>query len=126
VKKGDVIGEIETDKTTMDLEAYDEGVLEQILVDEGGTVAIGEPIAVLGDGSGSSAKPDNGSTGGKDAESGAAESGDGESAKSSAGEEAAEGESGADEAGAEESGAEDSGADETASGSKTDARAGAA
>ncbi|GAB3561126.1 dihydrolipoamide acetyltransferase family protein [Spelaeicoccus albus] len=70
IKKGDVIGEIETDKTTMDLEAYDEGVLEEILVDEGGTVAIGEPIAVLGDGSGSSAKSGGGSGRSEDASSG--------------------------------------------------------
>jgi len=59
VHKGDVLAEIETDKTTMDLEAYDEGVLEQIVVAEGGTAQIGEKIAVVGDGSGSSggAKP---------------------------------------------------------------------
>ena len=35
IKKGDILGEIETDKATMDLEAYDTGVLEQILVPEG-------------------------------------------------------------------------------------------
>ncbi|MDQ6659815.1 MAG: biotin/lipoyl-binding protein, partial [Chloroflexota bacterium] len=29
VKKGDTLAEIETDKATMDLEAYDNGVLEQ-------------------------------------------------------------------------------------------------
>src|SRR5436305_12818396 len=52
VKKGDVIAEIETDKATMELEAYDAGVLEQILVQVGTTVPIGEVIAVIGDGSG--------------------------------------------------------------------------
>lgn len=55
VRKGDVLAEIETDKTTMDLEAYDEGVLEQIVVAEGGTAQIGERIAVVGDGSGAKA-----------------------------------------------------------------------
>jgi hypothetical protein len=30
VNKGDILGEIETDKATMDLEAYDAGTLEQI------------------------------------------------------------------------------------------------
>ena len=52
VEKGDVIAEIETDKATMELEAYDTGVLEQILVGVGTTVPIGEVIAVIGDGTG--------------------------------------------------------------------------
>ncbi|MGC8626373.1 MAG: dihydrolipoamide acetyltransferase family protein [Acidimicrobiales bacterium] len=50
VKKGDVLAEIETDKATMDLEAYEEGVLQEILVGEGATVAIGQRIAVIGAG----------------------------------------------------------------------------
>src|SRR5450631_2393719 len=57
IEKGDVIAEIETDKATMELEAYDAGVLEQILVDVGKTVPIGEVIAVIGDGSGAAAAP---------------------------------------------------------------------
>jgi pyruvate dehydrogenase E2 component (dihydrolipoamide acetyltransferase) len=57
IEKGDVIAEIETDKATMELEAYDAGVLEQILVGVGTTVPIGEVIAVIGDGSGASAAP---------------------------------------------------------------------
>jgi len=48
VSKGDVIAEIETDKATMDLEVYEDGVLESILVDEGATVPIGRPIGVIG------------------------------------------------------------------------------
>src|SRR5665213_2630906 len=55
IEKGDVIAEIETDKAIMELEAYDAGVLEQILVDVGKTVPIGEVIAVIGDGSGATA-----------------------------------------------------------------------
>lgn len=55
VKAGDVIGEIETDKATMDLEAFDDGVLERLLVAEGATVAIGQPVAFIGDGSGTGA-----------------------------------------------------------------------
>jgi len=54
VAKGDVIAEIETDKATMDLEAFDEGVLEEILVAEGTVVPIGQPLARIGDGSGAS------------------------------------------------------------------------
>src|SRR5216684_1051358 len=47
VKKGDILAEIETDKATMELEAYNAGVLEQILVQEGETVPIGQAIAVI-------------------------------------------------------------------------------
>ncbi|MGP4020161.1 dihydrolipoamide acetyltransferase family protein [Saccharopolyspora sp. 5N708] len=56
VSRGDVLAEIETDKALMELEAYDDGVLEKILVEEGATVAIGTPIAILGDGSGAAAQ----------------------------------------------------------------------
>jgi pyruvate dehydrogenase E2 component (dihydrolipoamide acetyltransferase) len=47
VQRGDVVAEIETDKATMELEAYDEGILTRVLVDEGTTVPIGTPIAVI-------------------------------------------------------------------------------
>jgi pyruvate dehydrogenase E2 component (dihydrolipoamide acetyltransferase) len=57
VNKGEILGEIETDKATMDLEAYDTGVLEQILVQEGATVPIGQPIAIIGSGAGREASP---------------------------------------------------------------------
>ncbi|MCI2424281.1 2-oxo acid dehydrogenase subunit E2 [Saccharopolyspora sp. K220] len=56
VSRGDVLAEIETDKALMELEAYDDGVLEKILVEEGATVPIGTPIAILGDGSGAAAQ----------------------------------------------------------------------
>jgi pyruvate dehydrogenase E2 component (dihydrolipoamide acetyltransferase) len=49
VKKGDVLAEIETDKAVMELEVYDAGVLERLLVPEGSEVPIGQPIAVIGD-----------------------------------------------------------------------------
>lgn len=50
VHRGDVLAEIETDKATMELEAYDDGVLERILVTAGVTVPIGQPLATIGDG----------------------------------------------------------------------------
>ncbi|WP_019854638.1 pyruvate dehydrogenase complex dihydrolipoamide acetyltransferase [Actinopolyspora mortivallis] len=56
INRGDVVADIETDKAVMELEAYDEGVLEKILVGEGETVPIGTPIGLLGDGSGSAAE----------------------------------------------------------------------
>ncbi len=52
IARGDVLAEIETDKAVMDLEAYEAGVLEKILVAPGENVPIGQVIAVIGDGSG--------------------------------------------------------------------------
>lgn len=49
VEKGDVIAEIETDKATMDLEAFESGVLQKHLVKEGTIVPIGQAVAVIGD-----------------------------------------------------------------------------
>lgn len=50
VEIGDVLVEIETDKATMDYEAYEAGTMNQILVVEGTTVTIGTPIALLDNG----------------------------------------------------------------------------
>ena len=50
IKKGDILAEIETDKATMDLEAYEAGTLQQILVQEGETVPIGQAVALIGSG----------------------------------------------------------------------------
>ncbi|MBO9626559.1 MAG: 2-oxo acid dehydrogenase subunit E2 [Microbacterium sp.] len=50
VAPGDVLVEIETDKALMEQEAYDAGVLAEILVAEGENVPIGTPIARLDDG----------------------------------------------------------------------------
>lgn len=59
VSAGDVIADIETDKAIMELEAYDDGVLERILVPEGASAPIGAPIGLLGEGTGSgSAAPE--------------------------------------------------------------------
>ncbi|MEV5573044.1 dihydrolipoamide acetyltransferase family protein [Spirillospora sp. NPDC052269] len=48
VAVGDVLCEIETDKAVMEYEAYEAGVLTEILVGEGETAAIGAPIAIIG------------------------------------------------------------------------------
>ncbi|MFE9103082.1 dihydrolipoamide acetyltransferase family protein [Actinomadura geliboluensis] len=45
VAVGDVLVDIETDKAVMEYEAYEAGVLEEILVPEGESAAIGAPIA---------------------------------------------------------------------------------
>jgi pyruvate dehydrogenase E2 component (dihydrolipoamide acetyltransferase) len=55
ISRGEVVAEIETDKAIMELEAYDDGVLEKVLVESGQTVPIGTPIALVGDGSGAAA-----------------------------------------------------------------------
>ncbi|MFI5781946.1 dihydrolipoamide acetyltransferase family protein [Nocardia sp. NPDC051570] len=57
ITRGEVLAEIETDKALMELEAYDDGVLEQILAEPGSRVPIGEAIAIVGDGSGSASAP---------------------------------------------------------------------
>ncbi|HRR09876.1 MAG TPA: dihydrolipoamide acetyltransferase family protein [Rhodothermales bacterium] len=48
VKSGDVVAQVETDKATMDLEVYDDGVLLKRLIGEGESVPIGGLIAILG------------------------------------------------------------------------------
>ncbi|MBS2027877.1 MAG: pyruvate dehydrogenase complex dihydrolipoamide acetyltransferase [Deltaproteobacteria bacterium] len=48
VKSGDALAEVETDKATLDVEAYDEGTLLKIVVPAGGKVAVGAPIAIVG------------------------------------------------------------------------------
>jgi pyruvate dehydrogenase E2 component (dihydrolipoamide acetyltransferase) len=49
IAEGDVLAEIETDKATMELHAYVDGVLLKILVADGETAPLGTPIAVVGD-----------------------------------------------------------------------------
>ena len=49
VKAGDVIAEIETDKSNVEVEAEDSGVLH-VQAKPGETVPVGQPIAVIGDG----------------------------------------------------------------------------
>src|SRR5712691_1804915 len=52
VDRGEVIAQIETDKATMDLTAFEAGTLQEILAPEGTTVAIGQPVARIGSGNG--------------------------------------------------------------------------
>lgn len=49
VEAGDIIAEVETDKATMEVEAFDEGTVLKILVDEGDAVPLGGLMAVLGE-----------------------------------------------------------------------------
>jgi pyruvate dehydrogenase E2 component (dihydrolipoamide acetyltransferase) len=64
---GDELVEIETDKANMVYEADTAGTLSEILAQEGDTLAIGEPIARVGD---AAASEDGGAGAGADSESG--------------------------------------------------------
>ena len=47
VATGDVVAEVETDKATMEMEAFDDGILHKLLVAAGQKVPCGTPIALL-------------------------------------------------------------------------------
>ena len=49
VKSGDILAEVETDKATMELESYDDGVLLHIGVKNGDSVPVNGVIAIIGD-----------------------------------------------------------------------------
>lgn len=48
IKKGEPVAEIETDKTTIQIESFDAGVLLKILAPAGAKVPVGQPIALVG------------------------------------------------------------------------------
>ena len=47
VETGDVIADVETDKATMEMEAFDDGILHKFFVAEGAKVPIGDKVALL-------------------------------------------------------------------------------
>ena len=49
VANGDMIAEIETDKATMEVECFEDGVLLKSYCNEGDEVAVGDPIAAVGE-----------------------------------------------------------------------------
>ena len=49
VANGDMIAEVETDKATMEVECFDDGVLIKQYCGEGAEVAVGDPIAAVGE-----------------------------------------------------------------------------
>lgn len=66
VKKGDLLAEIETDKATMELESYKDGVLLHIGTEKGGKLQVDDLLAVVGS-AGEDISGIIGSTGGKKA-----------------------------------------------------------
>jgi len=61
INKGDVIAEIETDKATIEIEAQAGGTLLKLLAEPGQVVAVGAPIAYVGEAG--EAVPDDGDAG---------------------------------------------------------------
>ena len=49
VANGDMIAEVETDKATMEVECFDDGILLKQYCGEGAEVAVGDPIAAVGE-----------------------------------------------------------------------------
>ena len=47
VEKGEVVLEIETDKANTDVESTATGIIQKILVQEGETVAVNTPLALI-------------------------------------------------------------------------------
>jgi pyruvate dehydrogenase E2 component (dihydrolipoamide acetyltransferase) len=48
VERGEPIAEIETDKTNLEIESYESGVIHKLLIEEGQTVPVGQAIALVG------------------------------------------------------------------------------
>lgn len=47
VHRGDIIAEVETDKATVEVEVYEDGIVEEFLVTPGTKVPVGTPLATL-------------------------------------------------------------------------------
>src|SRR5438045_4401520 len=49
VSMGEPLAEIDTDKATMEMQALSNGVLRKILINEGASAPLGQPIAIIGE-----------------------------------------------------------------------------
>jgi pyruvate dehydrogenase E2 component (dihydrolipoamide acetyltransferase) len=49
VHRGDVVAEIETDKATVEIEAFESGTMLRIIAEPGETLPVGQPIATIGE-----------------------------------------------------------------------------
>ncbi|MBX2853173.1 MAG: E3 binding domain-containing protein, partial [Phycisphaeraceae bacterium] len=47
VSAGDHLADVETDKATMELQAFDDGTVAKLILDEGATVPVGQVILIL-------------------------------------------------------------------------------
>ena len=57
VRRGDIVAVVETPKSTVEVECFESGTVEELLVDEGRTVPVGTALARLGDGAALPAAP---------------------------------------------------------------------
>jgi pyruvate dehydrogenase E2 component (dihydrolipoamide acetyltransferase) len=57
VHRGDIIAAVDTDKGSIDVEVFEDGVLQRLLVEEGRKVPVGTPLAVIGAGEAAPAAP---------------------------------------------------------------------
>jgi Biotin-requiring enzyme/FHA domain len=57
VRSGDIIAEVETEDSVIEIEAVEEGAIVKIVVPEGGTAKVNSPIAMLDQGVGSGTGP---------------------------------------------------------------------
>ena len=47
VASGDILAEVETDKATMEMESFDDGILTEIYVQDGGKATVGQKLALV-------------------------------------------------------------------------------
>ncbi|MBB6678329.1 biotin/lipoyl-containing protein, partial [Cohnella lubricantis] len=57
VKQGDLLLELETDKVNLEISAESDGVIQEIVRQEGDTVQIGEVLGTIGEGGGAAPAP---------------------------------------------------------------------
>ncbi len=57
VKRGDIVAAVETDKGIIDIEVFEEGILQQILVPVGEKVSVGAVLAIFSGADQKSSKP---------------------------------------------------------------------
>ena len=48
VERGDIIAVVDTEKSAIDIEVFESGVVEELLVEPGTEVAVGAPLARIG------------------------------------------------------------------------------
>ena len=49
ISRGDILAEVETDKANLEIESFNEGYLVKIVVSEGESASVGQPIAFIGE-----------------------------------------------------------------------------
>jgi pyruvate dehydrogenase E2 component (dihydrolipoamide acetyltransferase) len=113
VKRGEPLVEIETDKANMTYDADTDGVLTEVVAQEGDTLAIGEVIARIGEAG--EVKGNGGAPSGEAAES---DGGEGAAAEEETGDEGEDGDEAADAGESRGGGGAEAGGGETASGAK--------